>query len=97
MTPRARSSGSKATDSISLVNGYGIGAFELASLQTLRDRANSSGVASGRLQAKVVRGDVREIHHAPEYQGALVQVASRFALGDAQKLSLHVWFRGEIL
>jgi hypothetical protein len=64
----------------SLVNGrsYGVGAFELASLQTLRDRAKSSGVARGRLKAKVVRGDVREMHHAPEYQGALFQVASQF-------------------
>jgi hypothetical protein len=65
----------------SLVNGrsYAVGAFELASLQTLRERAKSSGVASGRLKAKVVRGDVREMHHAPEYQGALVQVASQFS------------------
>ena len=64
----------------SLINGrsYGVGAFELASLQTLRDRAKSSGVASGRLKAKVVRGDVRQMHHAPEYQGALFQVASQF-------------------
>jgi len=64
----------------SLASGrsYGVGAFELASLQTLRERAKSSGVASGRLKAKVVRGDVRQMHHAPEYQGALFQVASQF-------------------
>jgi hypothetical protein len=77
---RARSSESTAADSTSLVNGrsYGVGAFELASLQTLRDRAKSSGVASVPLKAKVVRGDVREMHQTPEYQGALFQVASQF-------------------
>jgi hypothetical protein len=64
----------------SLASGssYGVGGFELASLQTLRDRAKSSGVASGRLKAKVVRGDVREMHRAPQYEGALFQVASQF-------------------
>jgi hypothetical protein len=65
---------------LSLANGrsYGVGEFELASLQTLRDRAKSSIVASGRLKASVVRGDVRQMHRAPEYEGALFQVASQF-------------------
>jgi hypothetical protein len=32
----------------------------------------------GRLKVSVVTGDVREMHQAPEYAGALVQVASQF-------------------
>jgi hypothetical protein len=65
---------------LSLANGrsYGVGEFELASLKTLRDRAKSSIVASGRLKASVVSGDVRQMHRAPEYEGALFQVASQF-------------------
>jgi hypothetical protein len=65
---------------LSLANGrsYGVGEFELASLQMLRDRAKSSIVASDRLKASVVRGDVRQMHRAPEYEGALFQVASQF-------------------
>ncbi len=64
----------------SLVNGksYGIGEFKLAPLQTLRERAQSSGGTSGRLKVSVVTGDVRQMHHASEYSGALFQVASQF-------------------
>jgi hypothetical protein len=64
----------------SLVNGnsYGIGEFELPSLRTLRERAASQTGAGERLKVSVVTGDVREMHHAPEYAGALVQVASQF-------------------
>jgi hypothetical protein len=64
----------------SLVNGksYGVGEFELVPLQTLRERARSFGGPSGRLKASVVKGDVRQMHRAPEYAGALFQVASQF-------------------
>ena len=64
----------------SLVNGksYGIGDFELVSLQTLRERAQSAGGTSRRLKVSVVTGDVRRMHQAPEYAGALFQVASQF-------------------
>ena len=66
----------------SLVNGqsYGIGNLELVSLQTLRARAQSGGGLPGRLTVDVVKGDVRELHQAPEYAGALFQVASQFNL-----------------
>jgi len=64
----------------SAVNGkaYAIGEFEMASLQSLRERTNSAGGPIGNLKASVVRGDVREMHRAPQYAGALFQVASQF-------------------
>jgi hypothetical protein len=64
----------------SLVNGksYWVGEFELVPLQTLRERARTVTEPSGRLKASVVRGDVRQMHRAPEYAGALFQVASQF-------------------
>jgi hypothetical protein len=64
----------------SLVNGksHGIGEFELPSLRTLRERAVRQARVPGRLKVSVVTGDVREMHQAPEYAGALVQVASQF-------------------
>lgn len=65
---------------VSLVNGtsYGIGSLELVSLQTLRERALSSGALPGRLKVEVVRGDVRELHKVHGNAGALFQVASQF-------------------
>ena len=64
----------------SLVNGktYGVGEFELASLQTLRERGAAVRGMSGRLKVSVVTGDVRQMHQAPECAGALIQVASQF-------------------
>jgi hypothetical protein len=64
----------------SLVNGksYGVGEFELVSLQTLRERAVAVGGMSGRLKVNVVTGDVRQMHQASECAGALIQVASQF-------------------
>ena len=64
----------------SLVNGksWRTGDFELVSLNALRKRAKASASASGRLRVGVVRGDVRLLHRAPEYAGALFQVASQF-------------------
>src|SRR5687767_11734052 len=66
----------------SLINGksYGIGELELVRLQALRDRGKSAGARPGRLKVRVVRGDVRKMHRAPENAGALFQVASQFNL-----------------
>lgn len=63
----------------SMVNGksYGVGSFELVSLKTLRERA-AAAMLSGTLKASLLRGDVRQLHGAPEYAGALFQVASQF-------------------
>ena len=60
--------------------GYGIGDLELVSLQALRERVQSSAGLPGRMNARVVTGDVRRMHQAPEYSGALFQVASQFNL-----------------
>ncbi len=64
----------------SLVNGksYGIGDFDLVSLRTLRERAKSRDGTFGRLKVSIVTGDVRQMHRASEYSGALFQVASQF-------------------
>jgi hypothetical protein len=64
----------------SLANGksHGIGEFELVPLKTLRERARSDGRSSGLLKVSVVSGDVQQMHRAPEYAGALFQVASQF-------------------
>jgi hypothetical protein len=63
---------------------FGVGDLELVSLQTLRDRVKPRmrGVPAlaGELKCSIVRGDVRKMHLAPEYEGALFQVASQFNL-----------------
>ena len=66
----------------SLINGksYGIGQLELVPLQTLRERVKSAGGLPGRLKARVVTGDVRQMHQSPENADALFQVASQFNL-----------------
>jgi hypothetical protein len=65
----------------SLINGasYAIGELEVVSLAALRERA-AAAAPSGRLKARVVTGDVREMHRLPENAGALFQVASQFNL-----------------
>jgi len=64
----------------SVVNGksFGIGDFEMTTLQSLRDRANAAAGPAGRLNVSIVRGDVRQMHRLPENAGALFQVASQF-------------------
>ncbi len=64
----------------SRVNGksYGVGQLELVSLKTLRERADAGPGLRGRLKVSVVRGDVRAMHSAQEYAGAMFQVASQF-------------------
>jgi len=66
----------------SLVNGqsYGIGELEILSLQDLRARVRPHNREGGRLRVKIVQGDVGELHGAPEFAGALFQVASQFNL-----------------
>ena len=63
----------------SLVNGksHDIGEFELP-CSGLFVSARPPNGESGQLKVSVVTGDVREMHQAPEYAGALVQVASQF-------------------
>jgi len=71
----------KGSELQSRVNGksYGIGQLELVSLEALRERVHSGGLP-GKLKVRVVGGDVRRLHQAPEYAGALFQVASQFNL-----------------
>jgi hypothetical protein len=57
-----------------------IGCLELVSLQTLRERVNSSTGLPERIKVSVVTGDVRKMHQLPENAGALFQVASQFNL-----------------
>jgi hypothetical protein len=66
----------------SRINGasYGIGDLELVSVQTLRDRAKSTGGFPGRLKVRMVTGDIRGMHQSPDNAGALFQVASQFNL-----------------
>jgi len=65
---------------ISRVNGrsWSIGEFEMAPLAKVRRRAAAVGAASGKPSLRIVQGDVRKMHAAPEYGGALFQVASQF-------------------
>ncbi len=66
----------------SLVNGrsYQVGELELVSLQTLRERVLSQAQVPGRLNVRIMTGDVRSLHKSPELSGALFQVASQFNL-----------------
>lgn len=66
----------------SLVTGesFIVGELELVSLEDLRVRLKSAGEPPGRLKARVVTGNVREMHRLPENAGALFQVASQFNL-----------------
>lgn len=64
----------------SKVNGrsFRIGQFEMASLADLRRRVADGTGRSGPTEVSVVIGDVRKMHQAPEYEGAVFQVASQF-------------------
>lgn len=64
----------------SKVNGksYGVGEFDFVTLDILRKRIAASSGAKGRPQVRIVTGDVRQMHQAQEYKGALFQVASQF-------------------
>lgn len=66
---------------LSRANGrsYAVGALELVSLADLRVRAFRVSLP-GQAKSRIVIGDVRRMHQAPEYRGALFQVASQFNL-----------------
>lgn len=57
---------------------YGIGTFAMASLADLREQVALGQGVAGQAQISIVQGDVRQMHRAPEYAGALFQVASQF-------------------
>jgi hypothetical protein len=57
-----------------------IGELELVSLATLRERLSVQSHVARRSNISLVVGDVRELHRAPEYAGAVFQVASQFNL-----------------
>lgn len=66
----------------STVNGraWDVGELELPSLQELRERVRREAGPAGRLRVGVEIGDVRRMHRAPAFGGALFQVASQFNL-----------------
>lgn len=57
-----------------------MGELELISLHALRDRVNGTAPSSTPSTISLVVGDVRRMHSAPEYAGAVFQVASQFNL-----------------
>ena len=59
---------------------YDVGELELVSLVELRARLDTVKAPQGRLRFTNIVGDVRKLHRAPEYAGALFQVASQFNL-----------------
>jgi hypothetical protein len=64
----------------SKVNGrsFGIGRFEMVSLADLRHRVAQQPPSAAPTRVSIVTGNVRVMHQAPEYAGALFQVASQF-------------------
>lgn len=64
----------------SLANGrsYGIGEFELVSLQSLRQRVQLLQGGCGTLRVNLVSGNVGYLHQSKDFAGALFQVASQF-------------------
>ena len=67
---------------VSLANGsrHGIGRLELPSLRELRRRVAGAAAAPRGTAVRNGVGDVRALHRAPEFQGAMFQVASQFNL-----------------
>ena len=59
---------------------YGMGYLEVISLATLRERVGPLPRSSVPARLGMIRGDVRQLHLAPEQQGSLIQVASQFNL-----------------
>lgn len=73
---------------VSTVNGkrYGIGQLTVPTLAELRSRVNPA--RGQRSSARIVVGDVGELHSDPQFEGALFQVASQFNL--LEMVSQHV-------
>ncbi len=67
---------------------YGMGQLEVIALATLRDRVGPLPTASTPAVLGTLRGDIRQLHRAPEQRGALIQVASQFNL--LEMVSPHV-------
>jgi len=59
---------------------YGMGHLEVIALATLRDRVGPLPAAATPAVLGTLRGDIRQLHRAPEQRGALIQVASQFNL-----------------
>src|SRR5262245_1629511 len=66
----------------SRVNGrsFAVGTLELASLRSLRERAQAGPPVPGPCRVDVVQGNARALHRRPDCAGALFQVASQFNL-----------------
>lgn len=66
----------------SLINGksYRVGELELVSLAQLRSRTGPEQGLSAPTRVTIVVGDVRQMHHEAQNEGALFQVASQFNL-----------------
>ncbi|CAH1664616.1 MULTISPECIES: hypothetical protein [unclassified Chelatococcus] len=64
----------------SKINGRAseVGTFSMTSLNDLRKKVAAGRSISSRPRLSLVQGDVREMHQASEYAGALFQVASQF-------------------
>jgi len=67
---------------------YSMGQLEVIALATLRDRVGPLPTASTPAVLGTLRGDIRQLHRAPEQRGALIQVASQFNL--LEMVSPHV-------
>lgn len=59
---------------------YGMGHLEVIALATLRDRVGPLPTTATPAVLGTLRGDIRQLHRAPEQRGALIQVASQFNL-----------------
>ena len=67
---------------VSGVNGskHGIGRFEMPTLGQLRERVQVPLTGERRTTVRCLAGDARALHSAPEFVGAMFQVASQFKL-----------------
>jgi len=67
---------------VSRVNGskHGIGRFEMPTLGQLRKRVRVPVAGKRRTTVRCLAGDERALHSAPEFIGAMFQVASQFNL-----------------
>lgn len=57
---------------------WAVGDLEMVSLADLRRRFLLAGPPSGKPRVAIVQGDIRKLHAASEFAGALFQVASQF-------------------
>ncbi|MCI3135633.1 hypothetical protein [Phenylobacterium aquaticum] len=59
-------------------NSYGVGRFELLSLEALRRLSAGASLPRGQISVRNLSGDARTFHQIAGFQGALFQVASQF-------------------